>query len=565
MSAAADDPLRLDRDSEHAAGIVEQVKDLDAERLKRIVDRQRELPPRSESLDAANELATREEAAACAFCFRRIRDILTENRLEGTSASDEVVVAEAGRNAALAYLLGDRLDEPDRRSLLGPWLAAVGEPPATGDLVELALQDKNSQRVDGSILSPTSTDRMAYWHGTDPSSVSTGNPTPQGAAVSGPGFRTQLSTNPRGNSGSRQDRGTRRRVAVSVLSVTLVVGGIAWWVATNTGAGTAAGPTTAVPTTADAGVGVATETISVGAGPVGVAVGEGAVWVANGGDGTVSRIDPGGGDVTDTIPVGAGPVGVAAGEGAVWVTNGDDDTVSRIDPLSRAVTDTIDGVGTTPTGVAIGEGAVWVVANSSDGQAAVSQIDPVSRAVVDTIEVSIAPAEIAVGDGSVWVASYLDFAVLRIDPTSGAVADTIDIGVSPGTVGREGFGVAVGVRSVWVTSGIGRPARGGGSVSRIDSASGQVVDVIDVDDLPIAVVVGEGAVWVVNSFDAVLGGGGVGATPEVGTGTVSRIDPDTGEVIESIAVGTDPGGAAVGEGSVWVTNGSDDTVSRIQP
>lgn len=149
VSAAAD-PLRLDRDSERAAGIVEQVKDLDAERLKRIVDRQRELPPRSESLDAANELATREEAAACAFCFRRIRDILTENRLEGTSVSDEVVVAEAGRNAALAYLLGDRLDEPDRRSLLEPWLVAVGEPPTTGDLVELALQDKNSQRADGS-------------------------------------------------------------------------------------------------------------------------------------------------------------------------------------------------------------------------------------------------------------------------------------------------------------------------------------------------------------------------------------------------------------------------------
>lgn len=154
----------------YAAGVLEQVKDLDAERVQRIVDRARELAPRSESLDAANEIATREEAMACAYCFRLIRDILTENRLpgrrlEGTSVSDEVVAAEAGRNAALAYLLGDRLDEPDRRSLLELWIAAVGEPPATGDLVELALQDKNSQRADGSTRNPTSGERMAYWKG----------------------------------------------------------------------------------------------------------------------------------------------------------------------------------------------------------------------------------------------------------------------------------------------------------------------------------------------------------------------------------------------------------------
>ena len=208
VAGAGVGPARSDGGSERAAGILEQVKSLDVEGLKRIVDKARQLAPRPESLDAANELGTREEAAACEYCFRRIRDVITENRLPGrrlagTSVSEEVAVAQAGRNAALAYLLGDRLDEADRRNLLEPWLAAVGEPPATGDLVELALRDKNPQRADGSIRNPTSTERMAYWQGKSPSSLSASNPNRQAPASSSPGFRTQLSTNQQGHSGAK--------------------------------------------------------------------------------------------------------------------------------------------------------------------------------------------------------------------------------------------------------------------------------------------------------------------------------------------------------------------------
>jgi YVTN family beta-propeller protein len=48
--------------------------------------------------------------------------------------------------------------------------------------------------------------------------------------------------------------------------------------------------------------------------------------------------------------------------------------------------------------------------------------------------------------------------------------------------------------------------------------------------------VGAGAVWVANSGD----------------GTVSRIDPTTNNVVQTIGVGNAPAGIAVANGLVWV-------------
>ena len=48
---------------------------------------------------------------------------------------------------------------------------------------------------------------------------------------------------------------------------------------------------------------------------------------------------------------------------------------------------------------------------------------------------------------------------------------------------------------------------------------------------------GAGAVWVANASD----------------GTVSRIDPETNEVVKTIEVGNAPAGIAVSDGLVWVS------------
>ena len=45
----------------------------------------------------------------------------------------------------------------------------------------------------------------------------------------------------------------------------------------------------------------------------------------------------------------------------------------------------------------------------------------------------------------------------------------------------------------------------------------------------------------------------------------AALDPETGEILESVALGTAPGTVAIGEGSVWVLDADDKTVSQIDP
>ena len=71
---------------------------------------------------------------------------------------------------------------------------------------------------------------------------------------------------------------------------------------------------------------------------------------------------------------------------------------------------------------------------------------------------------------------------------------------------------------------------------------------VDVGQRPTAVVAGFGSVWVTNSTDD----------------SVSRIDRRTRSAAP-IPVGSSPSGVAVGAGSVWVANSGDGTVTRIDP
>jgi len=92
-------------------------------------------------------------------------------------------------------------------------------------------------------------------------------------------------------------------------------------------------------------------------------------------------------------------------------------------------------------------------------------------------------------------------------------------------------GIAVGAGAVWVTNQLGD------SVSRIDPATNRVVETITVGRGPVGIAVGLGAVWVANSLD----------------GTVSRIDPRANEVVDTTKIGGAPGYVTVGPGAVWVT------------
>lgn len=97
---------------------------------------------------------------------------------------------------------------------------------------------------------------------------------------------------------------------------------------------------------------------------------------------------------------------------------------------------------------------------------------------------------------------------------------------------------------------------GGGSadvepnfVAVIDPQSNKVVDSVQVGARPLGIAIGEGSVWVANLDDR----------------TLSRIDPSTRALVRTIALEATPTGVAVGAGAVWVANGILGTVTRVDP
>ena len=200
--------------------------------------------------------------------------------------------------------------------------------------------------------------------------------------------------------------------------------------------------------------------------------------------------------VSARVPIAPGITDVATGFASVWVTG--NNGVTRVDPGSDTVIAHIPVPGTGDhSGIAVGEGSVWVTA---------PELRP---------------------DGSRGN-------LVRIDPDTNEIAATIHIG------GPIQY-LAVGSGSVWVTM----PDAGTSTVFRVDPGSDRVIGSVPVAEASGPVVIGEGSVWVTR--------------PWVG-GSVTEIDPTTGQVVDTFDV---PSVQAVGDGSLWGSTG--DSVLRIDP
>ena len=248
-------------------------------------------------------------------------------------------------------------------------------------------------------------------------------------------------------------------------------------------------------------------------------------------------IDPETNEIVAEVPVGIRPGPVAAGAGSVWVGNLDDRTLTRIDAAQRTATGAISLDGRTPTGLAFGEGAVWV-AHGRLGQ--LSRVDPQFNKLAETIDVAgqgvAQQGAVAVGAGSVW-AAYGESTLARIDPTQVRVLASSFAGDVPAAL-------VVARGSVWVVN------SGESTVSRFDPTTLEEgpLRTISVGSRPTGIAYGADAIWVANAGDD----------------TVTRIDPSTYSTT-TISVGSEPVALAVGAGAVWVTNRADRTVSRIDP
>jgi YVTN family beta-propeller protein len=83
----------------------------------------------------------------------------------------------------------------------------------------------------------------------------------------------------------------------------------------------------------------------------------------------------------------------------------------------------------------------------------------------------------------------------------------------------------------------------------VDPDSGNVIATAQVGSNPSGITTGDGRVWVANAAD----------------GTVSRIVPDTGQVDQTVEVGSSPAAITSAAGAIWVANALDGTISRIEP
>jgi streptogramin lyase len=217
-----------------------------------------------------------------------------------------------------------------------------------------------------------------------------------------------------------------------------------------------------------------------------------------------------------------------------------------------------------PSNLAIGEGAVWII---SFWDGTVTRIDPSTSSVAGIVALEL-PREIAPGDrqflpshatageGAVWVSTGRG-AVVRIDPETNQVAATI---TTPGDTTGD---LVAGEEAVWVTQNVF-------GLYRIDPATNRIVDEIPIEEgrrrLGIdEVAVGGGAVWVAGTW-AEGSADATGHVEYVATDeqAVYRIDPQT-NVSTPLNVATDHGPIAFGEGSLWVTSHANAQLSRVDP
>lgn len=272
------------------------------------------------------------------------------------------------------------------------------------------------------------------------------------------------------------------------------------------------------------------DVIPIGATPRGVTVGAHFVWTANAGEGTVSEIDPKKLRVVQTIGLGLAATDLAETSGEVWVATGSDNTLVRIDARSGGVL----GKAKISSDLAA---SAYTIAADSDGVWVGSggdfiKIDPVSHDVVSRWPYGGGINDIAVNGNAVWFASSAETTV-RMSARTVRPTGYATLGVIP-------TGLAIGGGSVWVAA--SAPSGSHAAVWRLDPVTARVTQTTTLGEVvgvppTLEIAFGEGALWVA-SYDA---------------GTVTRLDPVTGNIVATIQIGRHPSGIAVGAGRVWVT------------
>jgi hypothetical protein len=178
------------------------------------------------------------------------------------------------------------------------------------------------------------------------------------------------------------------------------------------------------------------------------------------------------------------------------------------------------------------------------------RIDPATNAISAVTDVGENPMAAAVGGSSIWVYNQLNRTVSEVDAETNEVRQTTAVSARPVDLGLlTGPVLAADESGAWI---VGVDGRGRSLLTRLLSG-GHGAHAYALDREPRAVVVGEGAVWVL----------GAGKRDY----QVLRVDPDTGRVTARTRFPSSSRVTSldVGLGAVWVVSSSRAMLYRIHP
>ena len=234
------------------------------------------------------------------------------------------------------------------------------------------------------------------------------------------------------------------------------------------------------------------------------------------------------------IHVGSQPCAGVAAFGSFWQTNYGTATLSRVNPRTNKVTRT-GRLGSQPCGIAAGAGSLWI---DGYGTSRIERVNRRTLKVVKRIRVGINVWDVAYAFGSVWASNNYDGSVARINPATNRIVKTIKTGGQPSNF-------AIGDDALWV----GSNSPTAKDVYRIDPATNTSTAVPTGHVGPSGIIVSADAVWTANGDDS-----------------VTRLDANTNAVVATLKAGVRPvQGAAAPDGTIWIPNFQENTISVIDP
>jgi YVTN family beta-propeller protein len=163
------------------------------------------------------------------------------------------------------------------------------------------------------------------------------------------------------------------------------------------------------------------------------------------------------------------------------------------------------------------------------------------REAIVSLGTGAAPRGIAFDGSHIWVACNGNGNILKIEAASAEIVATISLGAL-----LRPWGVGFDGTHIWVTA---ATAQGPGGVSKIDPTTNAVLDTIATGNNPRGVLFGAGSIWVANRS----------------SNTVTRINPATGAVLATIPVPGAPYAFVYDGNGIFVSRQTDGRVSAIDP